>query len=212
MTGAKAARGAITTASSTGPRTILLVDDHEVLYRASTRRVLHPLKRHSANPLIRGKDKPWEVAIAWCSVYRNPDTGRYQLWYQSYAGPAARERTHSCTVSYAESADGLTWAKPNLGLFSFNGIKETNIVLLANGGRSDRYGASVVVDPRDPDPSRRYKLAHFDFAKDEAGNESPGLCVAFSPDGIHWTKHPGRARDPAAISPSIAPPGATRRR
>jgi hypothetical protein len=61
--------------------------------------------------------------------------------------------------------------------------------LVANGGQSDRYGASVVVDPRDPDPARRYKMAYFDFARDH-GQEYPGLCVAFSPDGKVWTKHP----------------------
>ena len=32
-------------------------------------------------------------------------------------------------------------------------------------------------------------MAHFDFTKDD-GVEYPGLNVAFSPDGIHWTKHP----------------------
>src|SRR5688572_20904979 len=41
----------------TGSRTLLLVDDHDLLYCAGTRRVLHPLKRHASNPLIRGKEK-----------------------------------------------------------------------------------------------------------------------------------------------------------
>ena len=206
MTGLAIARPDASVEAVTGSRTILLVDDHDVLYRAGTRRVLHPLKRHPANPLIKGKEKPWEVAIAWSSVHRDPATGRYQLWYQSYAGPAARNKTHSCTVSYAESADGLTWEKPKLGLHAFNDVKDTNIVLLANGGRSDRYGASVVVDPRNPDPSRRYKLAHFDFARDEKGEEFPGLCVAFSPDGIHWTKHPGKPLLVASYGQPAQPP------
>src|SRR5688500_6695902 len=76
------------------PRTLLLVDDHHVLYRPGTRRVLHPLTRHANNPLIRGRETPWEVAIAWSSVHRDEKSGRYQLWYQAYAGEAARERTH----------------------------------------------------------------------------------------------------------------------
>lgn len=169
--------------------TVLLVDDHHVLCRPGTRRVLQPLRRHPANPLIAGRDKPWEVAVAWSSVYRDPATGRYQLWYQAFAGPAARERTHRCTVCYAESADGIAWHKPALGLHRFNDVRDTNIVLLANGGTSDRYGVSVVVDPRDPDPARRYKMAYFDFVTDR-GREYPGMCVAFSPDGVRWTKHP----------------------
>ena len=46
-----------------------------------------------------------------------------------------------------------------------------------------------LIDSRDADPGRRYKLAYWDFAPTEA-SERPGLCVAFSPDGVHWTKHP----------------------
>src|SRR4051812_33483990 len=53
-----------------GRGTRLLVDDHHVLYRAGTRRFLQPLRRHPTNPLIAGRDKPWEVAVAWCSVHR----------------------------------------------------------------------------------------------------------------------------------------------
>jgi hypothetical protein len=181
---------AVTAADPSSPRgTLLLVDDHHVLYRPGTRRVLQPLRRYPRNPRIAGRDKPWEIAIAWSSVHRDPTSGRYQLWYQAFAGPAAREKTHRCTVCYAESADGLTWHKPALSLHRFNDVKDTNIVLLANGGTSDRYGVSVVVDPRDPDPDRRYKMVYFDFVTHN-GREYPGMCVAFSPDGVHWTKHP----------------------
>ena len=173
--------------ASSRSRTILFVDDQGILYRSGTRRLLHPLQRHPANPLLPGRDKPWEAAIGWTSVYRNP-AGRYQLWYQAFAGDESRDRTRRCTVCYAESADGIHFTKPNLGLFDYNGMKDTAIVLVGNGGTSDRYGVSVVVDPREPDASRRYKMAYFDFTKDH-GVEYPGLNVAFSPDGIHWTKH-----------------------
>ncbi|HVF10661.1 MAG TPA: hypothetical protein VNA16_07655 [Abditibacteriaceae bacterium] len=173
-------------------RNLLLVDDHDVLYRSGTKRVLHPLTRQPQNPMLRGGENPWEADIAYNSVYRDELSGKYQLWYQAFAGGYADERTHRCTVCYAESEDGLTWTKPNLGLHSFNGIEETNIVLLGNAGRSDRYGASVIVDQLDNDPGRRYKMAYFDFSKDStaSGREYPGLSVAFSPDGIHWKKHP----------------------
>ena len=129
------------------PQTILFVDDSHVLYRAGTKRVLEPLHRAKGNPLIKGRDKPWEVAIAWMSVYRNPVTGKYQLWYQAFAGNEAENKTRRCTVCYAESNDGINFIKPNLRLFDYNGNLETNIVLVANGGTSDRYGVSVVVDP-----------------------------------------------------------------
>ena len=74
------------------------------------------------------------------------------------------------------------------GLHTYNGVKDTNIVLVGNGGHSVNYCNSVVVDPRDPDAAKRYKMAYWDFAE-RTGANYPGLCVAFSPDGIHWTKH-----------------------
>lgn len=169
-------------------RTLLLVDDHDVLYRAGTRRVIHPLKRHGDNPIIKSEN-PWELLMAYNSVQRNAETGKYQMWYQAWSGEKAQDKTQTCVVAYAESDDGIRFTKPELGLFPYNGVKQTNIVLVGNGGHSYRYGASVLVDPRDKDPAKRYKMAYFDWAFDE-GKEYPGTCVAFSPDGIHWTKHP----------------------
>ena len=78
-------------------RTLLLVDDEYVLYRPGTERVVQPFHRHPANPVIK-PDKPWDGEIAWTSVYRDPRTSRYQLWYQAYTGNAARQKTHRCVV------------------------------------------------------------------------------------------------------------------
>jgi hypothetical protein len=167
--------------------TLLLVDDFHVLYRPGTKRALHPLKRYAKNPVIPGGEKGWDQNIAWCSVHRDA-RGKYQIWYQAYAGSRAKDRTRRCTVCYAESDDGIAWRRPALGLFDYGGENDTNMVVVANGVKSDRYGASVVIDSRDPDASRRYKMAYFDFAKRD-GVEYPGMCVAFSPDGIHWKKH-----------------------
>ena len=169
-------------------RTILFVDDHDVLYRAGTRRFLNLPVRHQSNPLIT-EDKPWEMAIGWTSVFRNPLTGKYQLWYQAYAGKRAQAKSHESVVCYAESDDGVAFIKPNLGLFDFNGDKQTNIVLIGNGVLGDRYCNSVIVDPRDAAESRRYKMAFTDWSKHPNGEISVGMHVAFSPDGIHWTKH-----------------------
>jgi hypothetical protein len=169
-------------------RTLVFVDDHDILYRSGTRRVLHPSVKHPQNPLIT-EDKPWELTIAWTSVYRNPTTGKYQLWYQAYAGKRAQLKTHECVVCYAESADGIHFTKPELDLHSFNEFKKSNIVLLGTGVYGDQYGNSVVVDLDVKDPQRRYKMTHYDWGHDERGRECGGLAVAFSPDGIHWTNH-----------------------
>ncbi len=165
-------------------RTILLVDDHDILYRADTRRALHHPRRHDQNPLIP-QTKPWEAEIGYCSVYHDAKSGRYQLWYQAYSGKRTADQ---CTVCYAESADGIHWIKPDLHLHTFEGKNDNNIVLVGNGGTSIRYGASVIVDPSETKADRRYKMAYWDFAGAKE-QEAPGLCVAFSADGIHWEKY-----------------------
>jgi hypothetical protein len=185
-------------------RTLLMVDDHDIHYRAGTRRVLEKPVRHSGNPLIT-EEKPWEMAIAWTSVHRDPATGRYQLWYQAYAGKRAQLKTHECVVCYAESEDGITFTKPNLGLFDFNGDKNTNIVLIGSGLYGDRYCNSVIVDAREPDPARRYKMLYYDWAKTSAGEIVAGLHLAFSPDGRRWEKHSDAPIYPTAFGGKKVP-------
>lgn len=171
-------------------RTLLFVDDHDILYRSGVARRLRPLDRCPQNPVLPALGKPWEINIGWIGNAYDPATSLYQLWYQAFTGPFAQKRTHRCLVCYAESTDGIHWTKPDLDLFDYNGISPTNIVMIGNGGYSDRYTNSVLLDPRDPDPARRYKMATYDFTVGDDGIERPGLVVAFSPDGIRWTKHP----------------------
>lgn len=166
--------------------TLLFVDDHEILYRPATKRTLHQPVRHKANPLLVGPSIKHQVA--YCSLYRDTAAGRYQMWYQmSGAG---------CVVCYAESKDGIVWTKPALDILTFKGIPDRNVVLTS----SDHYDASVVVDPPGgADPARRYKLAYWSIPEPEGVPLDPkeprgrngGMYVAFSPDGIHWTKHEG---------------------
>ena len=173
----------------TKTKTILMVDEHDILYRSGTERVLTPFTRHAANPVVPAREHPWEVAIGWTSIYRDAETGKYQLWYQSYTGDRLSERTHDCAVCYAEPDDGIHFEKPMFDLFPFENHTKTNIVLIGNGGYSYRYGNAVVVDLAAEDESQRYKMSYFDWTP-SGGREYPGLCVAFSPDGIEWTKHP----------------------
>ena len=49
------------------PIRVLLVDDHDVLYRPGTERRLRPLDRHPGGSVLPGRDRPWEIAIGWVS-------------------------------------------------------------------------------------------------------------------------------------------------
>lgn len=169
-------------------KTILLIDDYDILYYSGLKRKIRPLTRSVMNPVISSGDKPWERYLAYNSVYKNPVTGLYQMWYQSYFGSETPDKSLRCIVCYAESQDGIRWNKPDLDIFPFYDIKQTNIVLLSNKGHSTHYGASVIVTPDDPDSNRRYKMAYWDFVP-KGKEEAKGLCIAFSPDGIHWKKY-----------------------
>lgn len=173
------------TGRAAAEQTLLFVDDHDILYRPATQRILHQPQRHPANPLLVGPTIKHQVA--YCSVYRDPATGRYQMWYQMTGA--------GCVVCYAESADGLAWTKPDLDILTFKGIPDRNVIFTSE----DHYDAAVVVDPPGGDPARRYKLAYWSIPKAEGEVEkgkddrgtNGGMYVAFSPDGIHWTKQPG---------------------
>jgi len=182
-------------AATARAETLLFVDDHEVLYRSGTKKLIHALEKFKGNPVITpdNPERPWEKTLGWVSVYRDPRTGKMQMWYQAYSGKGAEDKRFKCVVAYAESEDGITWVKPKLNLFPYEtrgfNVKETNIVLIgAPNGYGDRYANSVVVNPEETDPSKKYKMAYYDWNGGNGAAGVAGLCVAFSPDGIHWTK------------------------
>lgn len=167
--------------------TILLVDDHHVLYRSGTKRSLNQLKRYKQNPVIP-QTKPWETTIAYCSVHRDAKTGKYELWYQAYHGKGNH-------LAYATSTDGIHWEKPSLGLVDFNGNKDNNLVMRIG------YGGAVLFDPHEKDPNRRYKCAFW-----EQEQKPYGMSLAFSPDGIHWTKYKNNPVIKGSYGKVIQPP------
>lgn len=194
-------------------QTLLFIDDQEILYRSGTIKKVHPLAKFKGNPVLTpdNPDRPWEKSIQWVSVYREPATGKMQMWYQAYSGKGAEDKRFKSVVAYAESDDGLTWVKPNLNLFSYKtrgfDVAETNIVLIgAANGYGDRYCNSVVVNPQETDPAKKYKMAFYDWGGGDGADGVPGLCAAFSPDGIHWTRQGGVLQATTFGAKTIQPP------
>jgi hypothetical protein len=149
---------------------------------------LGTVRKHSANPVF-GEDLPWETEMShmYASVMFDREEEIYKCWYYSHIkdwgkdvepGPlAAKERNGrgNCATLYATSKDGIHWNKPTLEAYLYKG-KPTNIVNWRD------HGTGVFKDPRDPNPERRYKM----FCTGRA----PGgrVHVAFSPNGIRWSK------------------------
>ena len=87
-------------------------------------------------------------------------------------GRALQTNDRGDLTLYAESDDGLAWVKPQLGIFTFNGDPDNNIVW-------DLHGASVFIDREEPDPEKRYQAIGF-------CRRYRGIFLLTSPDGIHW--------------------------
>jgi len=166
----------------------LFLDDYLIASQQNVSRRIHPTRKHPSNPVLEPTE-PWERSSAtlYGSVIR--DGGKYRMWY--YAGGH---------VAYAESADGLRWRKPPLGVIAHEG-RDTNLVATRGEGEGSQGALPFLLenfgvfrDDRDGDASRRYKMGYLSLQRNYAGPKpSPfhpgqrrGLGVAVSPDGIRW--------------------------
>ncbi len=166
----------------------LFIDDYWVESSSDVRQTLHQPAKYSENPVIKG-DALWsQNPYCFGTVVYDAEDSVFKIWYQSYNyGQPVEDRT---PVLYATSHDGIKWTMPNLGLVAYHGSKENNI-LFTNYGYHDLYSPSVIKDTAETDSARRYKMIWWDFPLGTKGYRDDGMCVAFSPDGIHWTKYPG---------------------
>lgn len=151
---------------------LLFVDDVGVEAVTGVRRAIHAAVSDPA-PVLE-PEKPWEGGRLYLygSVY--PHAGGYRMWYSS-CSTLAQGSDH---VLIADSADGVRWTKPSLGITPFEGSADNNIVF-------PLHSPSVLFDHFEPDPARRYKM----LGNQKDGTHK-GYDAAFSPDGLHWTPHP----------------------
>ena len=190
------------------PGAHLFLDDEEVQdHPGFTRKVQRP-ERHP-EPVLEG-DRPWESSVQlWGSVLWDEEQQLFKAWYYSMNHDVHLRTGEGHYVCYATSRDGITWDKPELGIVSCEGSEATNIVYPTDGSPGpDPWG--VVLDTREADPARRYKMGMYlqrpgpDIPPEEPGLEreaknayrkvlfekirdSHGMYGAYSPDGLHWT-------------------------
>ena len=151
------------------------------------------VEKAQKEPLGLKADRPWETRLDSFSILREGPL--LKCWYSVHV-PKQKEKflfqngraveTGGTAMCYAESTNGFHWAKPNLGVFSFNGSKENNIVSYAN------FIASVFRDEHGL-AEERYKSFEFgklpadELAKNPGGNMNTYCLYALvSPDGYHW--------------------------
>jgi hypothetical protein len=179
----------------------LLLDDRIIERAEDVSLELGKVVKEVQNPLFV-EDKPWEVRFdnLYPNVLFDEQEQMFKCWYNPFTvdeatsmtppeqrklishRQAALGRFSEMGVCYATSKDGIVWNKPELGMIDFGGSRQNNLV--ARGPE----GVGIWKDLRDPQPERRFKM--FFVPASSKGIQSP-LAVAFSPDGLHWSKSIG---------------------
>lgn len=159
-----------------GSRLELFTDDHLIdVTRGVQLRLNHPQRREVAITF----DAPWEGdTCAYVTIFKDGD--RYLMYYRGSnesPGPA-----HPMVTCVAQSADGISWTRPKLGLFDFDGSKDNNIVW--TGAGADTFTPFKDSNPRAAGAQRYKALAVMRPGGDR--KQKAVLYALVSEDGYRW--------------------------
>ncbi len=138
----------------------LLLDDYLIEESENVVRRVNEIKRdpEMPNPLIRGEED--RCFQPFFSVHRDPESGRFRVWYGSWTDDKRIDRSH---IGYMESQDGINWIRP------CRVLKDPTEI---------QFGSDVIDEgPNYPDPKSRYKYGYW---------ADGGLRVAVSADGLDF--------------------------
>ena len=168
----------------------LFVDDHVIDKIKGDARL--ELQQPVPREVVLVTSKPWEGnTCAYYTVFRDTDASGKDICRMYYRGSnynkELRDQTHRQVVCYAESRDAIHWTKPKLGLITFKGSKENNIVW-------DGAGSHCLTPFKDTNPNcrpdARYKALSQVHRTGRPHYAVQGEMTVFaykSPDGIRWT-------------------------
>jgi hypothetical protein len=151
-----------------GSRRELFVDDYLL---ASMEGAALKVQQPQPQEVVFTADAPWEGnTSAYYTLFQDGDL--YRMYYRGSAhAPNSKEELRPQVTCYAESRDGITWRKPELGIYEFEGSKANNIVWTTKGAHN--FTVFKDTNPACP-PAARYKAV---------GGK---LVLHQSADGIHW--------------------------
>lgn len=159
----------------------VFLDEALIAGSSNVRRHLHQPVKEAANPLLV-QEHPWERQAVQCygNVLWDTSARRFRFWYFAAEqrdpddvpwlvkdGDMPDRPKRLYKTCYAESLDGVQWAKPMVNALDTPLYGDHNILI------EDIHSVCVLHEPDDPDPSRRYKAAG-------------GKTTALSEDGLHW--------------------------
>lgn len=189
---------------SIGHHRQMFIDDYLIEETDNITRRLCPVNKHPDNPVVR-PDRSWErqLAVPQGSVIYDEEDQIFKMWYTTNVQSRGEGATFNKGkgLAYAISEDGVDWKKPELEIVLEEG-RRTNQVIgpMEFGYMYQPY--FVIKDKSETDPKRRYKMAFLSIQRNVADRETSshpgtrrGTGIAFSPDGLHWTKAKDFASD-----------------
>ncbi|MBI3878969.1 MAG: hypothetical protein HY301_02770 [Verrucomicrobia bacterium] len=191
-------------AADSGERVFFAFDDVSIPWRDNVQLTPVRAQKHPANPVVRrgpaGAPDHGHAVIYGSVLHLG---GKFRMWYLAMFETEIKNGNAPGwwrPMCYAESDDGVTWTKPDLGLVEFNGSKKNNICLIESEvpslAKVNDY-LTVMHDPEERDPQKRFKcayIAHPPFDDVRGGRSGIGpnerrwcsfLC-ATSADGLRW--------------------------
>ena len=154
-------------------------------YLIDTERTTACLRLHqpAAREVVLAYGQPWEGdGCNFHSILKDGDL--YRMYYNAWEMLSAGLQAHTLNqvkIAYAESRDGLTWEKPELGICEFSGSRKNNIILDQKTAQFDNFFVFKDPNPECP-PAERYKGVGMFVGG------LPSLWCFTSADGIRFTK------------------------
>jgi hypothetical protein len=175
--------------ATSGEDTLFAFDSHSIPFTRNLQLEMHQPVRFPGNPVL-GRGEPGTPDSYGVQFYGSvvEDEGLFRMWYvaideelKNWPGDHLIWRP-----AYAESADGIHWTRPNLGLVEYKGNRQNNLIEILPAPLG-LINLKVLLDPDDPDPERRYKISGQTWWIDETETGGRGtLAPMFSSDGIRW--------------------------
>ena len=168
-----------------GSRLELFVDDHLIETMSGNARL--QLHRPVPREVVFRTDTQWEGnASSYQTVFKDGDL--YKMYYRGghykHGGePAHAREPHPWVLCYAESDDGISWRRPELGIREYEGSTANNIVLdtemmAAFAGCPAHTAVFIDRNPECPADQKVKIIAY--------GSKPHGLYALGSPDGLNF--------------------------
>ena len=126
-------------------------------------------------------DAPWEGGFSgYVSIVKIGD--KLRAYYRGKP-VANRDGSNDESTCCAESADGIHWTRPEVGVYEVQGTRKNNVVLMKAHSATHNLSPFLDEHPGVPE-SERFKALGGTM-------ESGGLVAWKSADGLHWEKLAG---------------------